>query len=119
MNSEAFAEITKRLSRDNPDTSFVASERKRLEDITISEGDLIDSILNHDGWKLVKRKLEEVRSGYVKEICDMNRCDTLKKVHDRQVIIDAIDLFMTSPRSFIEKRNLILDRRRQWQNKKT
>jgi len=117
MNSESFSEIihnmeTGTLSKDS-------QERKRKEDIAISEADQIEQLVNHPGWLLINRQLREVRESLVKELADVNRCDTLKKVHNRQIMINAIELFLQSPKDFLNRRNLILERRNKWQNKRS
>jgi hypothetical protein len=117
MNSVSFREIMQ--ATESGTVGKESGEQARKEDITISEGDLIDQLVHHGGWQLVERKLKEVIEDLNAELKDVNRCDTLRKVQNRQVMINTIELFLKSPKDFIEKRNLILARRQKWQNKKS
>ena len=115
MNSDSFSEIMQEVNKES--TSLKSAEFRRKEDLALGKADLIDSLVRHEGWQLIKTQLEEVKLRLLEELADVNRCDTLRKVQSRQYMVNAIELFLNSPKMFIEKRNTILSRRTKWQNK--
>lgn len=116
MNSQSFSEIMQELGSDAPE-SMKATELKRKEDLALEKGDHVENMVASKGWQIVKTQLEEVRAKLQQELSDASKCDTLQKVQSRQYLITSIELFINSPKQFIEKRNMILTRRKRWQNK--
>lgn len=117
MNSEAYNEIMRQIDQPSKQSSQTA-DMKAKEDIAIEKGDIIVSMMAHAGWKLIKSQLEEVKLRLQEELSDVSKCDTLRKVQNRQYLVTAIELFLNSPKLFIEKRNSIISRRQRWQNKR-
>lgn len=117
MNSESFSSIMQSI--ENEKFNDKSNERERKEQLMISEADTIDQLINHPGWKLIERQLKGVLESLSNELADNKCCDTLKKVNNRQIMIGAINLFLQSPKDFLNRRNFILERRKKWQNKKS
>lgn len=117
MNSQSFSEIMQELNTVETPDSMKSAEVKRKEDLALEKGDHVENMLASKGWQIIKTQLEELRVKLQQELSDASKCDTLQKVQSRQYLLTAIELFIISPKQFIEKRNMIITRRKRWQNK--
>jgi hypothetical protein len=92
-----------------------STEQSKINDVESSilqKASICDEFMSHAGWKLVVADLEAVKKRATQELLNVAVCDNLTKVQARRYLINAIDLFIESPKKFINQRIMIQSRRK-------
>jgi 5-deoxy-D-glucuronate isomerase len=103
MNSEVLKEISQ------------SAEQNKINDVEsniLQKASICDEFMSHAGWRLVVSELESVKKKANQELLNVAVCDNLTKVQARRYLINAIDLFIESPKKFINQRIMIQSRRK-------
>jgi 5-deoxy-D-glucuronate isomerase len=103
MNSEILKEISQSESQQRVTIA---------EDTILQKAQISDEFMSHAGWRLVVSELESVKKKANQELLNVAVCDNLTKVQARRYLINAIDLFIESPKKFINQRIMIQSRRK-------
>lgn len=108
MSSES-QKIIQEYERSNPKKEAMIN----AEDNIIQQGILMDDFMHHPGWKKLSDELSAYKQQLVNELVSPSVCDNLSKIKTRQHLIQAIDLFVQTPKKFVLNKSNILNRRSQ------
>lgn len=110
MNSEMLKQIE--------ETIQVKREKIELaEDKIISNGNLIEELLKHQGWVFLSGELKKIITTAQEQLDSPTICDTLAKIRARQYLIQSVTLLLKSPQKFLIEKQSMLNRRHNGRNK--